>query len=244
MARKAKRRRSRNLVLGYLERISSSVFSDFPKELTRLVQDKHGVYALYKGDRLYYVGLATNLRNRIKGHLRDRHKGKWDRFSLYLVRKADHIREIESLILRVADPRGNATKGRLPRADNLHGTLDGHIRDAQEMQRRQLLGPKRGTRRKRRSVKRAPRVSRRQPVLARYVSKRFPIRMKYRGKTIKASVRSDGTINCDGTIYTSPSIAGARVRGRKSLNGWKSWQFRNAKGEWVYLDELRKKRSP
>ena len=35
------------LVLGYLERISSKVFSDFPKQLTGLVGRKHGVYALY-----------------------------------------------------------------------------------------------------------------------------------------------------------------------------------------------------
>ena len=50
-------RLSRELVLGYLERISSRAFSDFPDELTDLAGNQHGVYALYKGDRLYYVGL-------------------------------------------------------------------------------------------------------------------------------------------------------------------------------------------
>ena len=68
--------KARKLVRGYLERVSSAAFSDFPKQLTDLVGREHGVYALYKGDQLYYVGLATNLRNRIKQHLRDRHAEK------------------------------------------------------------------------------------------------------------------------------------------------------------------------
>jgi type I restriction-modification system DNA methylase subunit len=34
---------------------------------------RHGVYALYRGNRLYYVGLASNLRSRLNTHLRDRH---------------------------------------------------------------------------------------------------------------------------------------------------------------------------
>lgn len=76
MRRKSKpTRKAQPLVLGYLERVSSELFSDFPRQLTDLVGRKHGVYALYKGDRLYYVGLGTNLRNRIKHHLRDRHAG-------------------------------------------------------------------------------------------------------------------------------------------------------------------------
>jgi len=77
-------------------------------------------------------------------------------------------------------------------------------------------------------------------VLAPYVNKRFKIRMDYKGRTINACVRSDGTINYAGEIYNSPSIAGARARGKRALNGWKAWKFKNSKGEWVYLDELRK----
>lgn len=247
MAKKQNKRRSRNLVLGYVERISSSVFSDFPRELTDLVGATHGVYALYKGDRLYYVGLATNLRNRIKGHLGDRHKGKWDRFSLYLVRKADHVRELESLILRVADPTGNATRGRLPRAEDLLTALDVNIRDVQEKQRRKLLGTKRPSPAMNRKVGRRQPSPTREPALAPYVTKRFKIRMEHEGRRIEARVRSDGTINYHGATYTSPSIAGARARGRKTLNGWKAWKYRNEQGEWVYIDELRRKgrgRSP
>ncbi|MBT3192989.1 MAG: GIY-YIG nuclease family protein [Verrucomicrobia bacterium] len=111
-------RKSNPLVLGYLEKISSKAFADYPKQITDLIGKKHGIYALYKNDRLYYVGLATNLKRRIKQHRIDKHAGKWNRFSLYLVRKQEHIKELESLILRIADPTGNATSGRLPGADN------------------------------------------------------------------------------------------------------------------------------
>ena len=117
--KKRVKRRSRELVLGYLEKVSSQVFRDYSKELTELAGKRHGVYALYKGPRLYYVGLATNLRNRVQHHLQDRHSGKWDKFSLYLVRKADHIKELEALILRISDPAGNSMKGRLRHAENM-----------------------------------------------------------------------------------------------------------------------------
>ena len=61
---KKKKRKARDLVLQYLEEISSAVFSEYPREITALAANRHGVYALYKGARLYYVGLASNLRNR------------------------------------------------------------------------------------------------------------------------------------------------------------------------------------
>ena len=117
-------RKSRTLILGYLEGISSKIFSGYPRQLTDLVGRQHGVYALYKGSRLYYVGLATNLRGRIKQHLKDKHAGKWDKFSIYLVRKANHIKELESIVMRISNPAGNASKGRLPKADNLKKQLD------------------------------------------------------------------------------------------------------------------------
>jgi hypothetical protein len=41
--------KSRPLVIGYLERVSSKIFSGFPRELTDLAGSQHGVYALYKG---------------------------------------------------------------------------------------------------------------------------------------------------------------------------------------------------
>ena len=43
---KKKKRKARDLVLQYLEEISSTVFSDYPREITALAANRHGVYAL------------------------------------------------------------------------------------------------------------------------------------------------------------------------------------------------------
>jgi len=48
----AKKKRQ-GLIRGNLERISSKVFIHYHDEITELVSKQHGVYALYKRDRLY-----------------------------------------------------------------------------------------------------------------------------------------------------------------------------------------------
>ena len=232
-------RKTQPLVVGYLERVSSKVFLDYSKQITELVGRKHGVYALYKGKRLYYVGLATNLRNRIKQHLRDKHSGKWDKFSLYLVRQAEQIREIESLILRIADPTGNATKGKLPRAENLRNVLLSDIKKEQEKHIARLFGLKHSIKKERRKKVVKKRKAPFKPALAPYVKERFPIRATNKGKTYKARVRKDGKIYYDGEIYYSPSLAGKAALGR-AVSGWYFWKYKNKKGEWVKLTELRK----
>jgi len=235
-----------SLVLGYLERISSTVFADFPKQLTALARGKHGVYALYKGDRLYYVGLATNLRNRIKQHLNDKHSGKWNRFSLYLVKKAEHIKELESLILRIADPKGNCAKGRLPGADNLLTPLRSSILQEQNQQIEKLFGgnaiPKKPKVTKARPTKIRPvkNGTGREPALAQYVTKRFPIQGDHQGTVHKAKILANGQIRYNGILYNSPSIAGAAAVNRKTCNGWTFWKYKDSSGTWVRLNELRK----
>ena len=115
MAKKKTKRVSRAIVAGYLEKVSSRIFEQYRQSITEMITGHQGLYALYRRDKLYYVGLATNLKSRIRYHLRDRHQGKWTHFSLYIIRKADHIKELESLLLRIADPAGNSIKGNLSR---------------------------------------------------------------------------------------------------------------------------------
>jgi hypothetical protein len=236
-----KTHRARKLLLGYLERISSRVFSDFPKELTDLVGKQHGIYSLYKGRRLYYVGLATDLKGRIKQHLRDKHAQRWDKFSLYLVRKADHIRELESLVMRVADPKGNPTKGRLLHAVNLGPKLEAGIREAQERQRSRLFGARSPSHRPpqtRKTVQKGKVHG--QPTLADHVAQRFKIRAMHKGNRHEAMVLRDGSIRFEGSLYKSPSGAGKAAIGR-AVDGWLFWRFKDNKGEWIPLDKLRKK---
>jgi hypothetical protein len=89
--------------------------SFFTSPVGTLLKGSPGIYALYKGKRLYYVGLSKNLNARIKNHLDDRHKGKWDTFQVFTIRKVHYLKDLETLILQVASPPGNRQAGRLPK---------------------------------------------------------------------------------------------------------------------------------
>ena len=70
----AKKRRQRPaLVSAYLEGVSAKALESYQDIIRDLIVREQGFYALYKGKRLYYVGLASNLRRRIRQHLRDRY---------------------------------------------------------------------------------------------------------------------------------------------------------------------------
>jgi hypothetical protein len=107
------------LVTQYLENVSSKAFDKYQSIIRSYVGRRQGIYALYKRDKLYYVGLASNLRSRLRQHLRDRHAGKWDRFSVYLTLDSSQLRELESMALRIVMPKGNRQMGKFYKAENL-----------------------------------------------------------------------------------------------------------------------------
>src|SRR6266550_1287317 len=111
--------RRSQLVCKQLENVSSVVLEEYQDIIRHYIRGRNGVYALYKGEKLYYVGLATNLRGRLKQHLRDRHRGLWDRFSVYLTIGDYHIKEMESLLLRITRPAGNKQTGKFAKCENL-----------------------------------------------------------------------------------------------------------------------------
>ena len=57
--------KQRQLVSQYLESISGTALDKYQRIIREYVRRRHGIYALYRRDRLYYVGLASNLRNRL-----------------------------------------------------------------------------------------------------------------------------------------------------------------------------------
>jgi hypothetical protein len=95
------------LVSQLLENIAGAALDRYQRLIREYVRKRHGVYALYRRDKLYYVGLASNLRNRLKQHLKDKHRGKWDRFSVYLTIGDSHLKELESLVLRIVPRLGS-----------------------------------------------------------------------------------------------------------------------------------------
>ncbi len=84
----------KHLVVQYLEKIRSEIFEEYRKEIKKFAKGRNGIYALYSGNKLYYVGLASSLTGRINNHLRDRHKGEWDTFSMYLTADSNYLKEI------------------------------------------------------------------------------------------------------------------------------------------------------
>jgi hypothetical protein len=225
------------LVSQYLENISREVLQKYKDIIREYVKRRHGVYALYRGTRLYYVGLASNLRSRLSHHLRGRHANTWDRFSVYLTVGDEHLRELESLVLRIASPKGNKQLGKFARSEDLRRRFRRQIAQYQKIELNRLFGLT--TQTEAAKLKNRVKTDGRLPTLARYVSKRFKIRFDYKGRRYIGRVRSDGTINFRGKIYTSPSSAASAITHR-AMDGWKVWYYQRAPGDWVLLDELRK----
>jgi hypothetical protein len=124
------------LVIEHLEGISRTAIKNYPEIITEFARGKSGVYALYKGSSLYYVGLAKNLRSRLHHHLRDRHAEEWTRFSIYLTHDDEHLKELESLVLRILMPKGNRVTGKFMESRDLFKLFKQKV---QLMQRRELF---------------------------------------------------------------------------------------------------------
>jgi RAMA domain-containing protein len=221
------------LVCQHLENISGDVLEDYQDIIREYVSRRQGVYALYHDDDLYYVGLASDLRTRLKAHLGDKHGGQWNRFSVYLTIGDKHLRELEALILRVVKPRpeGNSKSGKFARSENLLARLAKDIRRRDREKLDHIVGRTEETIR--------VVLPGRMPPLCPYVKKVFKLRGRSKGKTFYASVKDDGTIRLKGKVYSSPSAAAVAVT-KYPVDGWSFWKYERAPGDWVRLDELRK----
>lgn len=221
-------------MLHYLEGVSWRVLEEYPQFIRQMIRRRAGIYALYRRDKLYYIGLAQNLMGRLKTHLRDRHRGSWDRFSVYLTIHDEHMRELEALLLRIVAPSGNRTKGRFAEASSLLPALDHFMQESDADKRAQIIGDPAVRRRRRQRIRGASRTL----PLAGVVERSTPLRAEYRGRTYKARLRPNGWINYRDVLYASPSAA-ARRAARRPVNGWQFWQYRD-RGRWVPLAQLKR----
>ena len=225
-----------HFVCEHLENISREALDEYQAIIRNYVRRRHGVYALYRRVKLYYVGLATNLRARLKTHLKDRHGTSWDRFSVYLTIGDSHLRELEALILRVVSPKGNKQRGKLTGSEDMRRKLTRDLKVSFHQQLLEITG------RYAKPIKDEPASKDHQPPLARYTKgglKRLKLRARHNGKLVRAQVRRDGQIRFGGKLYRSPSAAAIACRGKAS-NGWTFWEYERAHGDWVTLDELRR----
>ncbi len=244
MTKKPKKRvyRKRPIVSGYLEKVSSSIFDKHSKIIAEMIKGQQGLYALYRRDKLYYVGLASDLKRRVNQHVKDRHARKWTHFSLYIIRHSDHIKELESLLLRIAYPTGNKVRGKLRRSANMLPSLKRKTKAAAIAEWRSNFEVASGGE-KAAGVTKPQKVSWQTRKGDRPCKGLFPENVRlygpYKGEVHKAILRPSGLIRFDGETYNSPSAAGAAAKGGKATNGWAFWKIKQGE-ELVALRQFRK----
>jgi hypothetical protein len=123
--KKEKRTTKGALIKGMTKKLPSEILGNpvFKKRLKEIMKGYSGIYALYRKDRLYYVGLTTNLFGRINWHLKDRHAGKWDSFAIFRIKRVSYLRDIETLITHLVKVPGTRIKGKVPRDADINRIL-------------------------------------------------------------------------------------------------------------------------
>jgi hypothetical protein len=244
-----KKKCARAIVTGHLEKVSSAIFEKFRDVITDMTMGQQGLYALYRKDKLYYVGLARNLRYRIPHHLKDRLKGMWTHFSLYIIRHPDHIKELESLLLCIAYPAGNKVRGKLKHSKNFLPLLKKKTKEAALKELETIFTSSHSKKLNHHSAMTnrakkawATRKKNSNGATARpckgLFKKIVPLYADYKGVPYKAILFKTGRIKLNGKFYDSPSMAGSAIIGSK-INGWWFWKAKNKSGNLVRLTELR-----
>ena len=228
--------KDRQLVSQYLENISREALEKYQEIIRGYVRDRQGVYALYRRRKLYYVGLARNLRSSLNSHLKDHHAESWDTFSIYLTIGETHLKELESLILKIIQPRGNKLTGKFVNAEDLRRRFAAAMKNYWQHEMRIILPKKLFFKDKEISADEKPRGL----VLSKFFDRATKLRARYRGKILTAWVNRRGIIRFRGRRLKSPSKAGSAACRGKSCNGWTFWRYERAPGDWVTLDNLRK----
>lgn len=238
-AKRPRRLKREALVFAHLERVSKDLLIDHPDIVRELIGRNAGVYALYRKNRLYYVGLASALRNRLTAHGKNRHGNSWDHFSVYLTIRDQHLREIEALLLRITRPPGAKQTGKLAQSRDMKRQIMRAIRSKQAKHISALFD----WRGAREDDGKRPAKVRGESDLVRLLPRGAKLRADYKGKLFRATARRDGTIRYQGTTYESLSQAGKAVV-RRSINGWWFWKIERGKGNWIRLTKIKRAGTP
>jgi hypothetical protein len=110
----------------------------FKQGLQEITRGYSGLYFLYKRNTLYYIGLAKNLYWRLVSHTKNKHSGHWDSFAIFRVGRVRYLKDVESLLLRAAQPPGNSVGGNFHRDADLTKVLK-RIR-SEQMRRLKRIG--------------------------------------------------------------------------------------------------------
>lgn len=228
------RRRHEALVHQHLEGVSRVLLEEHPDVVRKFIGRNAGVYALYRKNKLYYVGLATGLAARLKAHIKDRHGRSWDSFSIFLTIKDQHLKEIESLLLQIARPPGNRVGGNPTGSKNMRRWVQRAIREKQKLEVSSLLAPRR-----RKNGEKAVLAKLNDKLdLAKLLPKGARLKGSNKGIIYRATAKPDGQVRYNGHVYSSLSNAAQAALGRR-MNGWWFWQVERGRGNWVRMTKIR-----
>jgi len=126
LKKKKKKTTKGALIKGMTKQLPSTILANpvFKKGLRKVMKGYSGIYALYRKDRIYYVGLTTNLFGRISWHLKDKHAEKWDSFVIFRIKRINYLKDIETLITHLVKLPGNKVKGKVPRDADINRILN------------------------------------------------------------------------------------------------------------------------
>ncbi len=125
------------LIQGMSKKLPVEIFDHpaFEDGLKKIMRRSSGIYALYKNEDLYRVGLTKDLMWRMKGYRKGSHAGKWNKFVIFRIRREDLLKDIETLILNLTNPPGNKTSGRVPKDADINRVLKKMAREYENLTR-------------------------------------------------------------------------------------------------------------
>jgi predicted GIY-YIG superfamily endonuclease len=247
---KKKAGKTQKIDTGLLKKVNARMFDKYRKEIAEMLEGRKGLYALYRKNKLYYLGRASDLKDRIKHHVKDRHQDKWTHFSLYVSQKADRIKELESALLKTASKEG---KDKLKAIEDILPKLKGQVGKRIKEEYEDLLKSLRNATRKvkskaktgaKKKTKAKPKAKAKAKTRDKSLKELFPrgkvVYATYKDKEYKAWILSSGELKYKGKVYTSPSAAGKAVTRKGTVNGWNFWKYKDKSGRLRKIGDLRK----
>ena len=117
--KKLKKPKKGKLISEKLEGIPADSLQILSKDMKELLGKKPGIYALYNNKKLFYVGMAGNLHSRLKSHLRSKRSRKWNKISIFVIKRTQYLKDVELAVVNISNPPGNEQKGKIPKNNYL-----------------------------------------------------------------------------------------------------------------------------
>lgn len=187
-----------------LHKASIDVLLEYEEALIDKIGDNGGIYVLYKGKKIYYIGKAIKLKQRIKQHFTDKHKNKWDHFSLYVVSDKKFIPQLERVLIFLIQPIGNKLiyQREIKRSEKelkkaISDLVEKHI---------DCLFYKEEHKQK--------------------TTKYRVLKRTYKGKVYTAILNRDGTVTYNKKTYSSLTATAKKICKYKAISGPRFWNIR------------------